>query len=108
MECCAEYKHVNEVITFKAMKCPFQIAMHVTVLVPPAIIWLMPLASQCLFLILLIGSLARLSTLSWSNLLTTSIFIFVLCSVHLVEYTAKPKSMIEIASEISPQSQVLT
>ena len=43
-----------------------------------------------------LGSLARLSTLSSSYLLTTSIYIFVLSSVYLVEYSLHQNLMIEI------------
>ena len=43
-----------------------------------------------------LGSLARLSTLSLNYLLATSICIFVLSSVYLVEYTLHPNVMIEI------------
>ena len=43
-----------------------------------------------------LGSLARLSTLSQSYLLTASIYIFVLSSVYLVEYTLHQNLMIEI------------
>ena len=47
-----------------------------------------------------LGSLARLSTLS--------IFISVLCSVYLVEYTLNPNSMIEIVPEHWPQGHCLS
>ena len=47
-----------------------------------------------------LGSLARLSTLSQSYLLTASINIFVLCSVYLVEYTLHQNLMIEIHPEL--------
>ena len=67
----------------------------------------MPLASQYLLLVCVmckprlkysLGSLARLSTLSWSYLLTTPIYIFVLSSEYLVEYTLHQNLMIEIYS----------
>ena len=68
--------------------------------------WLMLLASQYLYywfrvtckprLKCSLGSLARLSTLSQGYLLMASIYIFVLSSVYLVEYTLHQNLMIEI------------